>query len=77
MKFIFLIIALLIEDALLRHTTSSKTGLDFLVLGDWGGLPDQPFTTDIEEHTAKQMSITAHNTSASFVVALGKIMHVS
>ena len=48
-------------------------GLNFLVLGDWGGAEVRPYTTDIEEHIAKQMAITAQHTDAKFVVALGKL----
>ena len=43
--------------------------LNFLVLGDWGGAETPPFTTDIEDHTAKQMAITAQQTDAKFVVS--------
>ena len=46
-------------------------GLNFLALGDWGGLPYPPYHTVIEETTANQMSVTAENMDAKFVIALG------
>lgn len=45
--------------------------LNFLVLGDWGGLPLYPYTTEIEEKTSKQMADVAARVNARFVVALG------
>jgi len=45
---------------------------NFLVLGDWGGIPVRPYTTTVEESTAKQMSKTAEEKESQFVVALGK-----
>ncbi|XP_066912316.1 tartrate-resistant acid phosphatase type 5-like [Clytia hemisphaerica] len=44
---------------------------NFLILGDWGGIPIRPYTTDIEESTANQMSVTATQKNSKFVIALG------
>ena len=51
--------------------THADNGLSFVVLGDWGGLPDTPFSTEIEEGTSKQMAKTAAQNDVDFVVALG------
>ena len=40
---------------------------NFLILGDWGGIPIRPYTTDIEESTANQMSVTATQKNSKFV----------
>jgi len=45
--------------------------LDFVLLGDWGGQSDAPYTTPIELQVAQQMGITAEQVNAKFVVAIG------
>lgn len=55
----------------LTPTTSSNDGLDFLVLGDWGGLPTSPYITKNEVAISKQMKKTAMNSTSQFVIALG------
>ncbi|XP_065669771.1 tartrate-resistant acid phosphatase type 5 isoform X2 [Hydra vulgaris] len=56
---------------LMFYFAHADDGLNFLVLGDWGGLPTAPFSTDIENGTSKQMSIIADKYKVDFVVALG------
>ena len=51
-------------------------GLNFMVLGDWGGLPTIPYTTDVETSVAKMMAKTAEEMNAQFVVALGKSSNI-
>ncbi|XP_066520291.1 tartrate-resistant acid phosphatase type 5a [Hoplias malabaricus] len=50
---------------------SNRTSLRFLVLGDWGGLPNAPFVTPIEWATAQEMGRTAQQLGADFILALG------
>ena len=45
--------------------------LNFLVIGDWGGLPYSPYTTGVQVANAKMMGLVANQTNSSFVVALG------
>ena len=45
--------------------------LDFLVIGDWGGIPFYPYNTEIENSVAGQMSRYALNNNIQFVLALG------
>lgn len=45
---------------------------NFLVLGDWGGIPIRPYKTEVEECTAKQMATEAKTKESKFVVALGE-----
>ena len=45
--------------------------LNWLVIGDWGGLPDFPYRTAIEKAISVKMASVARNISASFVLALG------
>ena len=47
------------------------TNLYFLVMGDWGGSPDAPFTTGDEIATAKGMGAIGAGLDAKFALALG------
>lgn len=47
------------------------SSLRFLVVGDWGGVPNAPFVTPIEWATAQEMGRTAQQLGADFVLALG------
>ena len=44
---------------------------NFLVLGDWGGKPESPYTTDAEREVAEQMGTTAAEVGSLFTMALG------
>ena len=48
-----------------------NVGLDFLILGDWGGTPYEPYVTPVQVNVAQMMGKTAANVMAKFVVALG------
>lgn len=55
-------------------STSAKSDqLNFIVLGDWGGLNFFPYKTPVESAVAKQMSKTSEQLGAQFIVALGKL----
>lgn len=45
--------------------------VQFLAVGDWGGVPDPPFTTPREVATAAAMGRAATDLGADFVLALG------
>ena len=45
--------------------------LRFMVIGDWGGQPTYPYTTDAEKEVAAQMGKTAAAIGSQFTVALG------
>ncbi|XP_033927983.1 tartrate-resistant acid phosphatase type 5 [Melopsittacus undulatus] len=45
--------------------------VQFLALGDWGGVPDPPFVTPREVATAAAMGRAAEELGADFVLALG------
>jgi len=45
--------------------------LNFLVMGDWGGLPDAPYTTAAEQATAASMNALGGKVGARFTLALG------
>ena len=62
---------------LLVCNVASDENLNFLILGDWGGRPDYPYYTDIEEHVAKQMATVSKAVNASFALALGKNFEIS
>lgn len=51
----------------------SVTGdsLNFLVLGDWGGLPTSPYRTNIEKSVANGMNNIAADKNTQFQLALG------
>jgi tartrate-resistant acid phosphatase type 5 len=50
---------------------AAKSDLSFLVMGDWGGKPHDPFITAPEVNTARSMNEVARNYSAKFALALG------
>lgn len=45
--------------------------LNFVVLGDWGGKPEAPYTTDAEREVAEQLGKTAATVGSQFTLALG------
>jgi tartrate-resistant acid phosphatase type 5 len=45
--------------------------LSFLVIGDWGGLPDSPYRTVIELDVADTMTKYAKAYNTKFQIALG------
>ena len=57
------------QTQLQRH---ENVGLDFLILGDWGGTPYEPYVTPVQVNVAQMMGKIAANVMAKFVVALGK-----
>jgi tartrate-resistant acid phosphatase type 5 len=50
---------------------AANDALNFLVMGDWGGSPKSPYTTNDELITASAMNTAAHNLGAKFSLALG------
>lgn len=71
MFFLFLSIVTLVSS----FSTSVKSDqLNFMVLGDWGGLNFFPYKTPVESAVAKQMNKTSEQLGAQFIVALGKFI---
>lgn len=50
-----------------------QDGLNFLVIGDWGGINFFPYRTPVESAVAKEMGKKAKEVDAQFVVALGNV----
>lgn len=50
---------------------NASEDFNFLVLGDWGGLPTSPYRTYIEKYVAKAMNTIATEHSTQFQLALG------
>lgn len=46
-------------------------GLNFLALGDWGGLPLPPYTSPLERNTACSMGAIAKKNSVDWILSLG------
>ena len=62
----------LLTAALLMPRTTIATGdLNFLVMGDWGGIEDPPYTTPQEVATAAGMNLIAGEIDSEFSLALG------
>ena len=58
-----------LQAALARR--SDDQTLNFLVLGDWGGQPDPPYTTEAETSIAAVMGNVAASENSQFTLALG------
>ena len=52
--------------------SAGSDGLNFVILGDWGGWPSPLYTTPLQKDVASAMGETATKINASFAVALGK-----
>ena len=58
---------------MINKNAGDSSALNFIVMGDWGGQDDSPYTTKGELLTAKAMADAATQHDARFVVALGEI----
>eukprot|EP01083_Nonionella_stella_P060893 158811_1 len=52
-------------------TNGAKSSLDILVMGDWGGSPNKPYTTSDEVDSAKIMGEIGSNFNVDYVWGLG------
>ncbi len=66
---LMLAILLLVPGSL--EASQGDSSLEFLVLGDWGGQPDYPYTTPAEVELAKVMGSKATEINSQFTLALG------
>ena len=74
-----LVLLLLAVPALLAHGAQLQDGsddlgadaLNFIVLGDWGGKPSYPYTTEAETSIAGVMGKVASEMNSQFTLALG------
>ena len=73
MKLVLLSSILLIslQAVLARRRIDDDQILNFLVLGDWGGSPDPPYTTEAEKSVASVMGNVAASKKSQFTLALG------
>ncbi|XP_068445347.1 tartrate-resistant acid phosphatase type 5a [Clinocottus analis] len=55
----------------LKETSTNRTSIKFLALGDWGGVPYPPYITAVQKATAQELSKVAEQIGADFVLALG------
>ena len=71
MNLLLLSFVLLVSlQAALARRSDDQT-LNFLVLGDWGGKPDPPYTTEAETSIAAVMGNVAASENSQFTLALG------
>ena len=69
-RLLFSFVSLISILAVFALTSNGET-LNFLVLGDWGGQPDPPYTTEAEVSIAKVMGVVATSVKSQFTLALG------
>jgi len=64
---------LVLFTTIVASKVQNNTGgsLRFMVLGDWGGLPEFPYRTPIESAIAGAMGRVAKDLDAQFIMALG------
>lgn len=71
MKLYLLSCILLFVLPVLNAQGVAEDVLNFLVLGDWGGKPEYPYTTEAETRIASIMGKVAGDTNSQFILALG------
>ena len=62
---------LIVLATVISMTAADSSALNFLVMGDWGGLPGPIWTTPAEKSTAEAMASEATKINATFALALG------
>ncbi|XP_019850709.1 PREDICTED: tartrate-resistant acid phosphatase type 5-like isoform X3 [Amphimedon queenslandica] len=68
----FLILSLFVASSLSAQPVEIGDGdLNFLMIGDWGGMPSPPYYTDAEHVLAGVMGDKAQEISSDFTVAMG------
>ena len=69
---LWIIVLLVVCNAIsIGKGTVNSGSLSFLVIGDWGGQDDSPYTTRAEVYTAKYMGEVAEEIGSRFTIALG------
>lgn len=71
MSVVQMVVYVLLAASLLCLAKAKNGELNFVVLGDWGGQPEEPYTTDAEREVAEQMGKTAASVGSQFTLALG------
>ena len=62
---------LIVLATIINTAAADGSALNFLVMGDWGGLPGPIWTTPAEKSTAEAMASEATKINATFALALG------
>ncbi len=68
---IFTLIYTLCIKSSSKYSPSSHPEVNFLIMGDWGGKPDKPYTTEEQIITAQGMEKIGGKINAKFALALG------
>ncbi|XP_039254220.2 tartrate-resistant acid phosphatase type 5-like [Styela clava] len=67
-----IILAVLCSDAhFVERISNSTDALNFIVMGDWGGLPVVPYYSPFEKATASAMAQVARYNDSRYIFALG------
>ena len=53
------------------YLTKAENGVNFVMLGDWGGQEEAPYYTPAQKEVATQMGRKAAETNSKFTIALG------
>ena len=67
-----LLLMLVSMAALFSCGDANLDELRFLIIGDWGGWPVSPYSTQVERAVAKEMGKVAETMKTQFTVALGE-----
>lgn len=59
------------EAFILERTSNSTDAVNFIVMGDWGGLPIVPYYSPFEKATASAMAQVAKYNHSKYIFALG------
>nr|QGW52010.1 tartrate-resistant acid phosphatase [Dugesia japonica] len=74
---IYLLVFLFVIFFFKCHGQIYKDNIHFFVIGDWGGIPDPPYSTDIEKKTSREMIKLANSMQIDFLLALGDNFYYS
>lgn len=68
---VFLLVLPILNAHDIDDDDDGDSALNFLVLGDWGGKPEYPYTTEAETRIASVMGKVASDMNSQFTLALG------
>lgn len=67
----YFLLGIVLLSSIISYSLEKDVSFNYLVIGDWGGLPFYPYKTYIEEGIAKKIGVVAETLNSKLVLALG------